>query len=78
MRNSRRRLPLLALLAGLLSGCGTVPFSPSACPPVVAYSPLDLETAADELEAIVAAGHVVIPQMIVDYGRERAMLRASQ
>jgi hypothetical protein len=44
----------------------------------VAYSPLELETAADELEAIVAAGHVVIPQMIVDYGRERAMLRASQ
>lgn len=34
--------------------------------------------AADELEAIAAAGHTAIPLMIEDYGRERAMLRVCQ
>jgi hypothetical protein len=64
------------MLLALLTGCETPASDVSACPPIVEYSPGFQARAADELDAIVAAGHVAIPQMIVDYGRERDMLRA--
>lgn len=76
MPSSARLLPLLAILAAPLPGCATAPTSPAVCPPIVAYDSAFLTRAADELDAIVAAGHTAIPDMIVDYGRVRSMLRA--
>lgn len=64
------------MLLASLTGCGTPASDVTACPPIVSYDPAFQARAADELDAIVTAGHTAIPQMIVDYGRERDMLRA--
>lgn len=66
------------MLPVLLAGCGTAVSRGSECPPLVVYDEAFLDRAADELDAIAAAGHTAVPQMIVDYGRERDMLRACQ
>lgn len=64
------------MLPVLLAGCATGRSDAPTCPDIVKYDDDFLVRAADELDSIVAAGHTAIPQMIVDYGRERAMLKA--
>lgn len=78
MRNSRPGLLPLVMLLASLTGCAVPASDVTACPPIVQYDPAFQARAADELDAIVAAGHTAIPQMIVDYGRERDMLRAGR
>jgi hypothetical protein len=48
------------------------------CPPIFSYSADYQLEAAEELEAIVEDGFIVIPQMMADYGATRAALRACQ
>jgi hypothetical protein len=65
----------VALLLSL-TACETAGFRANVCPPIVEYSKAQMQQAGDELEAIAGLGFVMVPQMIEDYGRERAMLRA--
>ena len=58
----------------LLSGCASAPSDISVCPRVSEYSDAFLDRAADELDALPEGS--AIAQMVEDYGRERAMLRA--
>lgn len=76
MRNSKPLLPLLAILPVLLAGCATAPSDISTCPPIVEYDAAFLARAAEELAEITTKGYSALPQMIVDYGRTRDMLRA--
>jgi hypothetical protein len=78
MHSSKRWLTLLAFLAGLLAGCETADSKGSVCPPIFSYSADYQLEAAEELEAIVEDGFIVIPQMMADYGATRAALRACQ
>jgi hypothetical protein len=75
--SKRRRLLPLAILPALLSACETVSSSqpPSACPEVVDYSAAWQSGLADELERL-PADYTYIPQLVVDYGRLRAEIRA--
>lgn len=58
----------------LLPGCATGNSDASVCPRPITYSDAFLDRAADELDALPEGS--AIAQMIEDYGRERAMLRA--
>lgn len=68
----------LALLAGSLASCETAGSKGSVCPPVFPYSEDYQLEAAEELEAIVEDGFIVIPQMMADYGATRDALRTCQ
>lgn len=64
---------LAALALSLtLAACTTAPVT--ACPPTVTYSKAQETRAAAELRALPAGSELA--QMIVDYSRSRAMLRA--
>ena len=79
MRNSKRLLLPLVLCATLVSGCATgLSNLLSVCPPLVPYDKETLAQADRELGEIEAAGHYVIPRMIVDYQGERDLLRKCQ
>lgn len=75
--SKRRLLPLLGILLGSLTACATVSSSqpPSACPEVIDYSTAWQSGLADEL-ARLPADYTYIPQLVVDYGRLRAEIRA--
>ena len=63
----------LALSIALLTaGCGAVV---TACPPITKYSAEVQTQAADELEAAIAAGAVVVPRMMGDYMILRDQIR---
>ena len=72
----RPQLAALPIVAALLTGCVTVASDPSICPPIAQYSPEFLAEAADALDALPTGSP--LERMIIDYGRERDMLRACQ
>lgn len=60
------------ILPLLLAACGT---TVSSCPPVPAYTDAEQDQAANELDAAVKAGDVMIPRMMGDYRIMRAQAR---
>lgn len=69
----RRALPLIVPL--LLSACATAGSDPRAvCPPPVDYSADFQKRLATEIEALPAGA--ALERAMIDYGRERAQLRA--
>lgn len=67
------RATLLLLL--LLSACSNpIPVAQNACPPIKPYSTAEQQQAAAELLRLPPGS--MVGQMIVDYGSERARLRA--
>jgi hypothetical protein len=68
-------IPALAL-AALAAACSslTLPPAPSLCPEPKAYTVDEESGAARELLALPASS--ILAEMITDYGRERAELRA--
>ena len=68
-----RMVLLLPLL--LLAACADpAAVAQNACPPIKPYTTAEQQRAADELLKLPPGS--MLGQMIVDYGRERAMLRA--
>jgi hypothetical protein len=71
----KRHFLFAALLAALVAGCASpAPIAQTSCPPLVQYTAEEEARAKVELLSLPAGS--VIAQMIVDYGKERSILRA--
>jgi len=66
---------VILLLPLLLAACADpAAVARNTCPPIKPYTTAEQQRAADELLKLPPGS--MLGQMIVDYGRERAMLRA--
>lgn len=72
----KRLLLPLAIAALSASGCATAPSDASVCPRPVAYTPEFQARLANEIDALPAGS--AIETAILDYQRERDMLRAAR
>lgn len=69
------RFRLCTILIALLAGCASpAPIAQTSCPPIVQYTADEEARAKTELLSLGADS--VIARMIVDYGKERFILRA--
>lgn len=66
----------LVAVASLLSACATVSSEPvvGICPPIVEYSAVFQETAANEVQTLLASSPIV--EMLIDYASVRNQLRS--
>lgn len=63
----------MILLTLYLTGCTAVL---SSAPALVLYSNEEQTQAAKELNEDVKLGHIMVPRMIIDYGKLRDMVRS--